>query len=136
MKYIKKYESISIDLKKYDLILSKSLHSFYDYDLYILLENVTKNKRKLKVLHIAEISFHNFNYIDYEIVNVDEEILYKNANIRVLNKKEKNVLFNWIISRNDNRIKKTLIEKIDYDITSSEDYQNYIISQSQNKYNL
>jgi hypothetical protein len=67
---------------------------------------------------------------------VDEEILYKNANIRVLNKKEKNVLFNWIISRNDNRIKKTLIEKIDYDITSSEDYQNYIISQSQNKYNL
>lgn len=135
MKYIKSYESISTYLHKYDLLLKESEYSFYDYDLYILLNDVPKPKRILNVFHIAEISFDR-NRVRYDIVNLEEEKLYKKEDIRIFTEEEKYLLFKDISLTNPSYLVNKIKQELNYDITTSEDYQNFITSQSANKFNL
>jgi hypothetical protein len=141
MRYIRKFETISSDIKRGELLLLMSQYSNYDYELYILLEDVTRLKRKLKVFHIAEISFSKFGRgINYEVVNNDEEIIYKHISLRKLDKEEQYLLFNNIYKYEkvglNNMIVNRTKEFTGIDITESEEYKTFLLEKTSDKYNL
>jgi hypothetical protein len=137
MRFIKQFETISVDLKRGDLVIMTSQYSNYDYDLYILLEDVPWSKKKLYVFHIAEISFNKYSTW-YEVVNCENEKVYKNFLLRKLHDNEENLLFNNIYMSGgiNNVIVKRTNELTGINIIDTDDYKKFLITKKSEKYNL
>ena len=137
MKYIKQYESISNDLKKHELILSKLVHSNYDYDLYILLNDVPRSKRALDVFHIAEISFGKTDCW-YILEGLEDSRIYKNKDTRSLTEKEQKLLFERLeqYKFQKNGVVQRVLEETDIDITQTDNYKDFFIKKDLEKYNI
>jgi len=115
MKYIKIYESIRKDLKRGDLIIRDDDLGRESY-VYLVLNHLHRNKRKINVYCIGYMKYESFNIINNDFFNnLKIHTIYKMEDVRLLEENEILKIVKQIYSRIENSYYNKKIEIIKND---------------------
>ena len=146
MKYIKKFETISEDIKRGDILIDEEDRNTQS-PVYLVLDDVRSFDRKINVFEIGNFQYDNFSLMVRN--NIDMDIKksfhrYKGVGLRLVDKKEKLNIVENIYSRTGNvyfvELLDNLKSKIGIDIREMSEYLDYLeeieIRSNAKKYNL
>ena len=147
MKYIKKFETISEDIKRGDILIDEDDNRNRESPVYLVLDDVRRSARKINVFEIGNFQYDNFSLMVRN--NIDMDIKksfhrYKGVGLRLVDKKEKLNIVENIYSRTGNvyfvELLDKLKSKIGIDIREMSEYLDYLeeieIRSNAKKYNL
>lgn len=139
MKHIKYFETISVELKRGDIILrelDRYSRGQYEYDFFVVLNDVMRKNRIINVYHIGEISFFAWDDINYSINHRDIYKIYKSDDVTVISKDEQELLYEEMYNGNFQNIINLVKDKTDIDLRDSDSYNYFLIKKTSEKYNL
>ena len=146
MKYIKKFETISEDIKRGDILIDEDDNRNRESPVYLVLDDVRRSARKINVFEIGNFQYDNFSFgiRDTNMNMKNTYHRYKGVGLRLVDKKEKLNMVENIYSRTGNvyfvELLDKLKSKIGIDIREMSEYLDYLeeieIRSNAKKYNL
>lgn len=145
MKYIKKFETISEDIKRGDILIDEEDRNI-ESPVYLVLDDVRRSDRKINIFEVGNFQYDNFSLKVHNLhMNMkDPTHRYKGVGLRLVDKKEKLNIVKNIYSRTDNiyfvKMLDEIKDKIDIDLRDIPEYVEYLeeieIRSNAKKYNL